>query len=123
MSSSARLREFDRVVHAQRALLAQHFRRAIAQHLLGAAIEQAHDVVGVDGDDRDLGGGVQQGLQLGLRVARGALLVLGAIEQAAQLRPQRVDLLAAEVDVGLAGPADSAGLSSTRSAAALTSWR
>ncbi len=96
------LREFVGVVDAQRARRAEQFRRAVAQHLLGPAVEQAHHVVGIDGDDRHLRGGIQQGLQLGLRVARGALLILRAIEQAAQLGPQRVDLLAAKVDVGLA---------------------
>jgi hypothetical protein len=98
----AALGQLERVVHAQRTLLAQHLFGPITQHLLGAAIEQSHDMVGVHRDDRDLGGGVQQGLQFGLRQARGALLFLRAVEEPAQLHPQRMGLLAAEVDVGLA---------------------
>ncbi len=74
---------------------ADEFRRGVAEHLLGAAIVERDPALDVDGDDGDLGGGIEHGLEalaragdfrraLGhatLEIVAGALLVVdvGAI--------------------------------------------
>lgn len=71
--------DFIGPVEQCRAVLTNHFRAAVAQQTLGPGVEQGDQTIGVTGDDRHSGRGVEYGLQKAPRL-KGLFFVLQALQ-------------------------------------------